>query len=617
MAYVKVMFRKNAEKLINYCFKEKAPEDPVHGQDCPATDEGAKSAFEMVRQQFKAEKGIQAVHVIQSWSPEESKKLTREHVNKMGQELASRYFEGHQYLVVTHSHDEHHHNHIIVNSVHKETGQRITNKKKHLYKLREISDQVCRENGLSVIDGDAKERRARMPDRVDRIERYNGNSYIYAMKDKAQFARHYATNFDEYAGYLDALGVGLRIKDKSITYFYEDKAKGKRGDKLGREFTKDGLEEAFKRNHDLFSAKPELRARIRSEFERTAGHGGSDVRNSGGVLLDGRGAASAATHDVKAYTKSSRVAGDRSAPSADKLRNSIIPIEAIHRARSFDIGEYCKRHKIELTTDQSGRSVLKGREHVVIEGERWSNTKNRTKGSALEFAAIHGNLSYLQAISKVNGVPAFLELERHFGEVKRKFTSFHVPRAHEASYPEAIERMGRFLTSFGAKREAADPLLRSDQARVGKNGLIRLLPKSDHKNALEFSEDNDGKWTAQKKGRFKSPFYSSRGSSDKMLIFSDPKHYIEKRGNALFDDRSRKHGILVLMEPDHHAVADHLKANPHVKDIEIVSKSPSKPAQGELDFFGNLKSKLKGLGVNVKFTEYEKALQRRGPEMDL
>ncbi len=616
MAYVKIMFRKDADKLIQYAFKEKAPDDPAHSSEGVPTEEGTKQAFEGIRQQYNVEKGIQAVHVVQSWSPEESKKLSRDHINKMGQELAARYFEGHQYLVVTHSHDEHLHNHIIVNSVHKDTGQRITNKKKHLYKLREISDQICRENGLSVIDGDAKERRARMPDRVDRIERYNGNSYIYAMKDKAQFARHYATNFDEYAGYLDALGVGLRIKDKTITYFYEDKAKGKRGDKLGREFTKDGLEEAFKRNHDLFSARPELRARIRSEFERAAGLGGSSVRDSGGVLLDGRGAAAGAAHDVKAYTKSGRAAGDRSAPSADKLRNSIIPIEAIHRARSFDIGEYCKRHKIELTTDDKGRAVLKGREHVVIEGDRWTNTKNRTKGSALEFAATHGNLTYLQAISKVNGVPAFLELERHFGEVKRKFTSFHVPRPHEASYPKAIERMGRFLTSFGAKREATEALLRSDQVRVGKNGIIQVFPAHDKKNALEFEEGQDGSWSAKRKGRFKTPFHSSRGSSDKMLIFSDPKHYIEKRGHELFSDRNRKHGILVLMEPDHNAVADHLKANPHVKDIEIVSKSPSKPAQGELDFFGNLKSKLKGLGVNVKFTEYEKALMRRGSQIE-
>ncbi len=617
MAYVKVMFRTNANKLIQYAFKEKAPEDPVHSSEGIPTEEATKQAFEMIRKQHKAEKGIQAVHVIQSWSPEESKRLSRDQVNKMGQELAARYFEGHQYLVVTHSHDEHHHNHIVVNSVAKETGQRITNKKKHLYKLREISDQICRENGLSVIDGDAKERRSRMPDRVDRIERYNGNSYIYAMKDKAQFARHYATNFDEYAGYLDALGVGLRIKEKTITYFYEDKAKGKRGDKLGREFTKDGLEEAFKRNHDLFSAKPELRARIRSEFERAAGLGRSPVRDSGGVLLDGRGAAPGAAHDAKAYTASSRAHGDRCVPSADKLRNSIIPVEAIHRARSFDIGEYCKRNKIELTKDDKGRTVLAGRAHVVIEGDRWTNTKNRTKGGALEFAAIHGNLTYLQAISKVNGVPSLLELERHFGEVKRKFTSFHVPRAHEASYPEAIERMGRFLTSFGAKREAADALLRSDQARVGKNGIIRVFPAHDNRNALEFEEDRDGTWSAKRKGQFKSPFYSSRGSSDKMLVFSDPKHYIEKRGHELFDDRSRKHGILVLMEPSHEAVADHLKANPHVKDVEIVSKSPSKPAQGELDFFDNLKTRLRGLGVNVKFTEYEKALMKRGSEIEL
>lgn len=126
MAYVKVKYHPAASQLIKYVFSEKKPDDPAHGENCPAEEEGAKGVFQAIREHFNAKDGIQAIHVIQSWGPDESKKLTAEHINKMGQDLASRYFEGHQYLVVTHTHAEHRHNHIIVNSVHMDTGKRIT-----------------------------------------------------------------------------------------------------------------------------------------------------------------------------------------------------------------------------------------------------------------------------------------------------------------------------------------------------------------------------------------------------------------------------------------------------------------------------------------------------------
>ena len=617
MAYVKVRYRESASKLIQYCFDEKKPEDPVQAQECPDDEEGAKRAFEAVRNVHRVTSGYQAVHVIQSWSPDESKKLTPAMVNKMGEAMASRYFEGHQFLVVTHSHDAHLHNHIIVNTVAFETGKRITNKKRHLYKLRNISDDVCRENGLSVIDGDAKERRAHMPDRVDRIERYNGNSYIYAMKDKAAFARHYATGFDEYTAYLKELGVQLRIKDKSITYFYEDKKKGKRGDKLGREFTREGLEKAFEKNHELFSARPDLRAKIREEFAHSGGNIRHTIGDSGDALLDGHRDSSGQSKDFTAYTKSSRPIGDRSRPSDGKLRDGIIPIEAIRRARSANVLEYCARHKIELMHNDKGQTVLKGREHVVVGADGWSNTKNRTKGTAIEFAAVHGNLSYLQAIASINRMPALLELEKSFGEVKRKFTSFHVPRRNEMSYPDGLKHLTHFLNSFGAKQDMADLLLRSDQVSVRKSGVIRFLGKGDTRNSLDFVPDNDGKWAQSRRGRTTKPFYSSRGSGQSAVIFSDPKEFIQKRGVDLFSNRRRKDGILVLLEPNPEVVEQYVKDNPHVKELELVTRSPSKPAQGELDFFGNLKSRLQGLGVNVRVTGFEKALTRRGPEIEL
>ncbi len=83
MAYVKVAYRKNADKLIQYCFNEKKPDDLVHASECPDDEDGAKRAFEAVRNVHRVASGYQAVHVIQSWSPEESRKATPAQFNKM------------------------------------------------------------------------------------------------------------------------------------------------------------------------------------------------------------------------------------------------------------------------------------------------------------------------------------------------------------------------------------------------------------------------------------------------------------------------------------------------------------------------------------------------------
>lgn len=279
--------------------------------------------------------------------------------------------------------------------------------------------------------------------------------------------------------------------------------------------------------------------------------------------------------------------------------------------------DYCERNKIKLTTNDKGQSVLSGREHIVVKGNQWENTKNKTKGSAIEFAALHGDLSYLQAIAKLNGTPGLLELEKSFGVVRRRFTSFHLPKVHLMTYPRALERAARFLASFGVNREMAAPLLQSGQAEVRKSGVIRLFPQGNKRDALEYSEDTDGKWTASRRRRFQAPFFASTGSSKKTVVFTDPRHFIEKRGVDALAHRKRSDGILALMEPDAERVEHYVRSNPHVKEIELVTKNKGKSVQGELDFFGNLKSRLQGLGVSVRLTEFEKALTRRGPEMDM
>ncbi len=133
-----------------------------------------------------------AFEVIHSFGPEESKYLSAEKINVMGTELAKRYFPDHEFMVVTHTDTDKTHNHILVNPVNEKTGKRdIINKKKHLYNLRAISNDISRENGLSIIRNTEKERKRNIPQEVKEIQRRGGSSYRLDLFQKADFAWSY------------------------------------------------------------------------------------------------------------------------------------------------------------------------------------------------------------------------------------------------------------------------------------------------------------------------------------------------------------------------------------------------------------------------------------------
>ncbi|GAA3315442.1 hypothetical protein GCM10020331_010340 [Ectobacillus funiculus] len=104
----------------------------------------------------KKTEGIQAHHVIQSFKPGE---VTPELANQMGQDLAREIAKGYEAVVYTHTDKEHIHNHIIINSVSFEDGKKYqAHGKQAIEKVREVSDRLCLERGLSIVQEPAKER---------------------------------------------------------------------------------------------------------------------------------------------------------------------------------------------------------------------------------------------------------------------------------------------------------------------------------------------------------------------------------------------------------------------------------------------------------------------------
>ena len=80
------------------------------------------------------------------------KEVSPEEAHALGMETARRMWgDEYEVLVTTHLNTKNVHNHFVVNSVSFRTGRKYENHKRDHQRLREVSDELCREHGLYVI----------------------------------------------------------------------------------------------------------------------------------------------------------------------------------------------------------------------------------------------------------------------------------------------------------------------------------------------------------------------------------------------------------------------------------------------------------------------------------
>ena len=90
-----------------------------------------------------------AHHLIQSFEPGE---VDYEKAHEIGKQLADAVTKGqHKYVVTTHIDKGHVHNHIIFCAVNFVDHRKYNSNKRSYYGIRNMSDKLCRENGLSVV----------------------------------------------------------------------------------------------------------------------------------------------------------------------------------------------------------------------------------------------------------------------------------------------------------------------------------------------------------------------------------------------------------------------------------------------------------------------------------
>lgn len=609
MAIVKFpLFKNNAHESIKYVDKQVEDKSLItYSPGLPNDPKGAAERFVQI-QAMQGKKGKnQAVEFIQSWGVEESKKYSPEMFHLMGKELTEKYFKGHEYVIVTHATTKFTHNHIIVNAVNHETGQRINNKKKvrekYTKELRTLNDEINKEHGLSVLE----EKKTK--------DKFKKPFWQKDLMKKADFARALATSFDEYVGYLGEMNVKVKIEDKNISYLYGANQRKRRGSKLGEDYDKSGLVKAFKDNDLRFKSDPKIKEHFLSGLGTYINERGISIKLTGDQNKPYE-KIKTESKDYAKFTKAPRRDSPYTVPNEESLKNSLIPMAEIRNAARGNIVEYCRRNSIKLQKDQNGKVRLQSRKFIIIKDNQWINTKNKTTGNLIEFVSLHKKYSYIESIAHITGNKRILLLEQAMDKKPKAYQSFKLPKEKQMDSKQAVSRMAYFLRGMGYNPQISESLLANKQAQVSKKGSIRLFGQDDEGGAYEYTQEKNGDWQQKKYGVFNSPFYAKPALNNKAVIFTDPFSYLKEKGKGNLSKLGDA-GILVLMEPDKSLLGKYLYQNPNIERLSFVKGSYDKRGKSQDIGFDKFKGKLKHNDIEFNTINIDSGFNREELGLDV
>ena len=239
----------------------------VSGVNC--TPQSAYTEFNNTKKLFGKTEGRQYYHFVQSFSVDEN--ISPETAHEIALRFAeeTEKFSGFEIVVSTHCDRDHIHSHFVMNSVNSETGKKFHISEREIEMLMRVSDNICREYGLSVIEPKPKNERAKpMSDREYRSA-VKGESWKIQLEAVISNAMQTAVSKEHFIMLMEAEGYGVKWTDarKNITYTTPE-GKACRDSKLHyQKFLKESMEYEFK---------------IRQEICRRINYTGTETADRGG-----------------------------------------------------------------------------------------------------------------------------------------------------------------------------------------------------------------------------------------------------------------------------------------------------------------------------------------------
>ena len=216
----------------------------VTGINCSDSPASAAEQFRATKETWKKPGGIVCFHGYQSF---EAGEVTPDIAHEIGVKLAKQLWgDRFQVVVSTHTNTGKIHNHFCLNSVSFTDGKRYYDQKATYYKMREVSDDLCEDYGLSVIENPgrgSKQYKAWLGDK-------DGTSRRDAVRTDIDAVLEYATSFRQFQIEIQNRGYILEYRGSFLRIRPDEGKKFFRLDRLGDGYSEDEIRERCRCNYE-------------------------------------------------------------------------------------------------------------------------------------------------------------------------------------------------------------------------------------------------------------------------------------------------------------------------------------------------------------------------------
>lgn len=227
-------------KAIAYILNPEKTDEKLLVSSYGCASETAAREFEWTRK-IAEQKGMNPVriiarHVIQSF---EIGEVTPELAHEIGKQFADEILEGkYEYVLTTHIDKDHVHNHLIFNAVDFVDYHAYKSYKRIYYDMREVSDRLCKENGLSVIPPSQNKGMGYK----EYTEAKRGTSWKQKLKQTIDRLVITAKDYDDFLRLMQEAGYEIK-PGKYISFRAEGQERFTRSKTIGENYTEERIKE--------------------------------------------------------------------------------------------------------------------------------------------------------------------------------------------------------------------------------------------------------------------------------------------------------------------------------------------------------------------------------------
>ena len=227
-------------KAIAYILNPEKTDEKLLVSSYGCASETAAREFEWTRK-IAEQKGMNPVriiarHVIQSF---EIGEVTPELAHEIGKQFADEILGGkYEYVLTTHIDKDHVHNHLIFNAVDFVDYHAYKSYKRIYYDMREVSDRLCKDNGLSVIPPSQNKGMGYK----EYTEAKRGTSWKQKLKQTIDRLVITAKDYDDFLRLMQEAGYEIKT-GKYISFRAKGQERFTRSKTIGENYTEERIKE--------------------------------------------------------------------------------------------------------------------------------------------------------------------------------------------------------------------------------------------------------------------------------------------------------------------------------------------------------------------------------------